>query len=148
MSDPTPDPTPRLLDLAQDMVDRARKLGADVAEASARTGSELSAKVRLGEVELVEEAGHHGVALRVIRDGRVATTSTSDLTPRGIERCVADALELCALSEPDPSAGPAPAELLAQPPFPDLELLDPSIDAIDAEQAIVQARIAEQAAFD
>jgi len=148
MSDSNLDPSSRLLDLAQDLVTRAKKLGADVAEASARSGWELSAKVRLGKTELVEEAGHHGVSLRVIRGGRVATTSTSDLSARGIERCVADALELCALSEPDPFAGPAPQELLCQPPHPDLELLDPTIDAIDADYAITQARIAEQAAFD
>jgi PmbA protein len=148
MSQRTSDPTPRLLELAQDLVDRARKLGADVAEASARTGSELSGKVRLGNVELVEEAGHHGVSLRVIRGGRVATTSTSDLTPRGLERCVADALELCALSQPDDCAGPAPVELLCQPPHPDLELLDESIDAIDADYALAQARLAERAALD
>src|SRR5689334_12838005 len=148
MSDPTADPTPRLLELASDLVERARKLGADVAEASARTGWELSAKVRLGKTELVEEAGHHGVSLRVIRGGRVATTATSDLTPAGIQRCVADAIELCDLSEPDPFAGPAAAELLCQPPHPDLQLFDPSIDAIDAERAIGQARLAEQAALD
>jgi PmbA protein len=148
MSDPTADPTPRLLELASDLVDRARKLGADVAEASARNGWELSAKVRLGKTELVEEAGHHGVSLRVIRGGRVALTSTSDLTPRGIERCVADALELCALSEPDECAGPAPEALLCKPPHPDLELFDPSIDSIDAEYAIAQARQAERAALD
>jgi len=148
MSDPTIDPTPRLLELAADLVQRARNLGADVAEASARTGWELSAKVRVGKTELVEEAGHHGVSLRVIRGGRVATTSTSDLTARGIERCVADALELCALSEPDPFAGPADAALLCKPPHPDLQLFDASIDAIDAGYAIEQARIAERAAFD
>src|SRR5688572_11136738 len=147
MSDPTADPTPRLLELAGDLVARARKLGADVAEASARTGWELSAKVRLGKTELVEEAGHHGVSLRVIRGGRVATTSTSDLTARGIERCVADALELCAHSEPDEFAGPAAQELLSQPPHPELELFDASIDSIDAERAIMQARLAEQAAL-
>ena len=148
MSDPTSDPTPQLLELAGDLVARARKLGADVAEASARTGWELSAKVRLGKTELVEEAGHHGVSLRVIRGGRVATTATSDLTARGIERCVADALELCALSEPDEFAGPAAQELLSKAPHPDLELFDPSIDSIDAERAISQARLAEQAALD
>jgi len=142
------DPTPGLLELASDLVNRARKLGADVAEASARSGWELSAKVRLGKTELVEEAGHRGVSLRVIRNQRVAVTSTSDLTPRGIERCVADALELCALSEPDPFAGPAAPELLATPPYPDLELLDTSVDAIDADYAIVAAQRAEKAAFD
>src|SRR3954471_9425391 len=121
MADPTIDPTPQLLELAADLVQRARKLGADVAEASARTGWELSAKVRLGQTELVEEAGHHGVSLRVIRGGRVATTATSDLTARGIEPCVADALEMCALSEPDPFAGPAADGQLSKPPYPDLE---------------------------
>jgi PmbA protein len=39
-------------------------------------------------------------------------------------------------------------ELLSKPPYPELELLDESIDAIDADRAIEQARIAERAAFD
>ena len=119
MSDKVADPTPRLLELAADLVDRARKLGADVAEASARTGWELSAKVRLGKTELVEEAGHHGVSLRVIRGGRVATTSTSDLTPHGIERCAGRrALELSGLSEPDPFAGPRASRAAEQAAAP------------------------------
>jgi PmbA protein len=142
------DPTPSLLQMASELVKRARSLGADVAEASARSGWELSARVRMGKPELVEEAGHHGVALRVIRGGRVATTASSDLTPRGLERCVRDALELSELSEPDPYAGPAPLELLAAPPYPELELFDPEVDAIDAGYAIDQARAGERAAFD
>src|SRR3954470_16711325 len=83
-----------LTDLAAEVVDRARKGGADVAEAIARSGSELSTKVRLGEPELVEEAAHRGLGMRIIRDKRVALTTTSDLTPRGIDRFVKDALEL------------------------------------------------------
>ncbi|HEY4158513.1 MAG TPA: DNA gyrase modulator, partial [Polyangiaceae bacterium] len=73
--------TVELLKLAAEIVERARRAGADVAEASARGGSELSTRVRLGKPELVEEAGHHSVSLRVIRGQRVALTSTSDLTP-------------------------------------------------------------------
>ena len=38
-----------LKDLAADVVKRARERGVDVAEAIARSGSELSTKVRLGE---------------------------------------------------------------------------------------------------
>src|SRR5688500_2780987 len=104
-----------LMDLCAQVVERARKAGADVAEASARGGWELSTKVRLGEAELVEEAGHKSLSLRVLRDQRAALTSTSDLSESGIERCVADALMLVELSEADPHAGPAPAELLCQP---------------------------------
>jgi len=142
------DESRELLKLAAEVVERARRAGADVAEASARGGSDLSTRVRLGKPELVEEAGHHSISLRVIRAERVALTSTSDLSPRGIERCVADALMLAELSEPDPFAGPADPSLLAQPPFPELDLFDESLFKIDADRAIEQASIAEQAAFD
>ena len=142
------DESRELLKLAAEVVERARRAGADVAEASARGGSDLSTRVRLGKPELVEEAGHHSISLRVIRSDRVALTSTSDLSPRGIERCVADALMLAELSEPDPFAGPADPSLLAQPPFPELDLFDQGLFKIDAARAIEQASIAEQAAFD
>jgi len=142
------DESRELLKLAAEVVERARRAGADVAEASARGGSDLSTRVRLGKPELVEEAGHHSISLRVIRADRVALTSTSDLSPRGIERCVADALMLAELSEPDPFAGPADPSLLAQPPFPELDLFDEGLFKIDADRAIEQATIAEQAAFD
>lgn len=142
------DESKELLKLAAEVVERAKRAGADVAEVSARGGSELSTRVRLGQPELVEEAGHHSISLRVIRADRVALTSTSDLSPRGIERCVEDALMLAELSEPDPFAGPADASLLAQPPFPELDLFDEGMFNIDAARAIEQAIIAEQAAFD
>lgn len=142
------DESRELLKLAAEVVERARRAGADVAEASARGGSDLSTRVRLGKPELVEEAGHHSVSLRVIREGRVALTSTSDLSARGIERCVADALMLAELSEPDPFAGPADPSLLAKPPFPELDLFDEGLFEIDADRAIDQATKAEQAAFD
>ncbi|MEI9951121.1 MAG: TldD/PmbA family protein [Pseudomonadota bacterium] len=142
------DESRELLKLAAEVVERARRAGADVAEASARGGSDLSTRVRLGKPELVEEAGHHSISLRVIRAQRVALTSTSDLSARGIERCVADALMLAELSEPDPFAGPADPSLLAQPPFPELDLFDQGLFKIDADRAIEQATIAEQAAFD
>src|SRR5450432_3374582 len=142
------DESRELLKLAGEVVERARRAGADVAEASARGGSELSTRVRLGKPELVEEAGHHSISLRVIREHRVALTSTSDLSAAGIERCVADALMLAELSEPDPFAGPADPSLLAKAPFPDLDLFDDGLFKIDAARAIEQAIVAEQAAFD
>jgi PmbA protein len=137
-----------LLELARGLVKKARAAGADVAEASARSGWELSARVRLGQPEIVEEAGHRSVALRVIRAQRVALTSTSDLSPAGLERCVSDALMLAELSEPDPSAGPAESELLAKPPYPDLDLYDPNVATIDADQAVERATVAERAALE
>ncbi|MRG91947.1 TldD/PmbA family protein [Polyangium spumosum] len=137
-----------LKNLAADVVRRARAGGADVAEAIARSGSELSTKVRLGEPELVEEASHKSLGMRVIKQGRVALTSTSDLTARGIDRFVRDALELVDISQEDPFAGPADPSLISKGPFPDLELYDPKGGDVTAAEAIDIARRGEQAARD
>jgi PmbA protein len=135
-----------LLSLASQLVERARAGGADVAEAIARSGSELSVKVRIGETELVEEASHRSVGMRVMKGQRVALTSTSDLTPAGLDRFVADALELADLSQEDPFAGPADPKRIAKGPFPDLDLFDPAMGNLDAATAIDMARAAEDAA--
>src|SRR5215472_6879677 len=119
-----------------------------VAECVLRSGTELSAKVRKGEPELVEEAGTRAAGLRVIRGKRVASTSTSDLTDSGIERVVSDALELAELSQEDPFAGPPDPALLCDPAAaPDLELYDPAGGSVDAARAIAIAKEAEEAAL-
>src|SRR4051812_9046131 len=135
-----------LLNLASELVDRARRGGADVAEVLARSGSELSVRVRLGETELVEEAGHRSVGMRVMKGKRVALTSTSDLTPAGLDRFISDALELADLSQEDPFAGPADPRELTKAPFPELDLFDPAMGELDAGQAIAMACKAEEAA--
>jgi PmbA protein len=136
-----------LLALGAGVVRMAQERGASVAECVVRFGAELSAKVRLGEPELVEEAGHRSLGLRVMKGKRVASTSTSDLSPSGIDRAVADAVELADLSQEDPFAGPAAETLLCDPSqAPDLELYDPNGGKLGAEQAIAIARDGEAAA--
>jgi PmbA protein len=137
----------RLESIAARLVDQARQRGADVAEASASSGWELTAKVRLGEPELVQEAGHRSVALRVMKDRRVAVTSSSDWTEAGLERCVADALSLVELSERDEFAGPADPALLSKGPYPDLDLYDESLETLGAESALEFAERAESIAL-
>jgi len=144
----------RLLALADDVVDRTRKGGADLAEVIVRSGSELSARVRLGEPELVEEAGHRAIGMRLMKRQpggadaslRVALTSTSDTSDEGIARFIEDALELVELSQPDPFAGPPDEKLLARGPWPELDLYDPACGTVDAAEAVRRAKLAEDAA--
>ncbi len=137
-----------LIQRAERVVDDAMKRGADVAEVLARDGRELSVKVRLGERELVEEAGSSALGLRVMKEGRGAITYTSDVTDTGLSRVVADALELAALSEPDAEAAPPdPSDLMRDEPR-DLELFDPTGAEIDGAQATEFALSGEQAARD
>jgi PmbA protein len=149
MSAASPYDTEALLALAGSLVDRALAAGADVAEARAGHGTHLSAKVRLGKPELVEEAGSRSVGLRVMVGQQVAVTSSSDLSESGLARFIEDALELARLAQPDPFAGAPARELLSAPSqHIDLDLFDPSMDAIDAARAIDMALRAERAALD
>ncbi|MFO0728824.1 MAG: TldD/PmbA family protein [Myxococcota bacterium] len=137
--------TAALLDIATRVVDEAKKRGAQVAEAVAREGQDLSAKVRLGEPELVEEAANRSFGLRVIVDDRSATTYTSDATPAGLRALVDDAIELARLSEADPlSRPPDPSELAKD--LPPMDLFDESVLRIDGKTAIDLAIAAEKAA--
>lgn len=140
------DEVARLEATAAEVVERARSRGVDVAEALARSGSDLSTQVRLGEPEVVEEAGYRGIGLRVIQDQRVALTSTSDLTEGGLGRLVDDALELVEVSQRDPFAGPADPALVATDVEVPRELFDPAVAAITAEEAIDWAKQGEAAA--
>jgi PmbA protein len=136
-----------LLELGDRIVARAKEGGVDVAECIVRSGRELSAKVRLGQPELVEEAGHRAAGLRVMKGKRVASTSTSDLTDAGLARFVSDALELVELSQEDAFAGPADPKLLCDPSAqPDLQLFDPAGGNLPAAEAIARATAGEAAA--
>ncbi len=137
-----------LLSIARQVVAQARTRGADVAEASGAQGWELAAQGRLGEVEFVQEAGHRGLSLRVLRDSRVAASSTTDLRPEGLERCVSHAIELLELSEPDPDSRPADPDQMCRDASLDLELFDPALEALGTEKAIEIALAAERAALD
>jgi PmbA protein len=148
MSDSLDRQLSELLTLGDRIVATATKGGVSVAECVLRAGADLSAKVRMGKPELVEEAGHRSAGLRVMKGKRVASTSTSDLTPAGIDRFVKDALELVELSQEDPFAGPADPSLLCDPAaMPNLDLYDPAGGGVDAAQAIRAATEAEEAAF-
>jgi len=135
-----------LLEIAREVVKMARD-GADVAEASVGSSWDLSAKVRLGQPELVEEAGQRGISLRVLRNGRLAMTSTSDMSDAGLRLLVKDAIELADLSEADPLMGPADPELICTPPHPELDLYDDAIGTIDAQQALARATACEAASL-
>jgi PmbA protein len=134
-----------LCDVAQLAVELAKKAGADDAEVLVRAGTELTTKVRLGEPELVQEAGSRGLGLRVLRGGRRAVTSTSDLRREALEALCAETVTLADLAEPDEYALPPDPALLAKL-VPDLDLYDPAIAEVDAAWALRQAIAGEAAA--
>jgi PmbA protein len=136
------------LSLASDIVDKARRLGADEVDAYVVSSTESSVQVRKGAVERVIEAGSHAVGIRIIKDKRTAVCSTSDLTPAAIERLVAEAVDLASISEPDEYAGLPDREDLAMSQAPNLQLYDERIEALSPDEMRDMALRCEQAAFD
>lgn len=138
-------PTPS--EIAVSVVERALRLGATAAEAVFRESVEFSASVRLGEVETVKEAAGRGLGLRVLLDGRQASVSTSDLSPAALDELVETALTLARATSVDETAGlPDAADLAAD--VPDLDLADPALEALSADDKIGMALAAERAARD
>jgi len=134
-----------LCDVAQLAVELAKKAGADDAEVIVRDSSELTAKVRLGEPELVQEASSRGLGLRVLRGGRRAVTFTSDLRREALEALCAETVTLADFAEVDELALPPDPALLATQ-VPELDLYDPNVAEVDAAWALRQAIAGEVAA--
>ncbi len=136
-----------LREQAQRVVQLALKAGADEAEVQVSDGTELTVKVRLGQPELVQEAGSRGLGLRVFRDLRQSVTFTSDLRPHALERFASDAVALARLSEPDELHRlPEPDQLAVE--LPELDLYDPASEPLDAAEALARATRGEKAALD
>src|SRR5919199_4586630 len=136
-----------LLDIAEHVVALARRGGADAADAVLDSGVEFSVTVRHGKVDKLLEAAARGLGLRVFRGGRCAVSYTSDLAPNALARFVEQALDLAAVTDPDPLAGLPDPAAWAPPQPTDLAAYDPSLDDVTAEQKIELARRAEAAAF-
>jgi PmbA protein len=132
-----------LTDLAQRLVDAARRAGADAADAVAVRGVAQSIEIRDGNVEESERSEGDDVGLRVLVGRRQAVVSSNDRAADA--RMLAErAVAMARVAPEDEYAGLADPALLAKN-FPDLELLDPNMPSVDELEQ--RARAAEQAAL-
>jgi PmbA protein len=108
----------------QDLVDLARQMGADEADAVARASSSESVSVRLGALEEVERSESEEIGLRVFVGRRSASINTSDFAPEGLRTLAQRAVEMARLAPEDPYGGLVPREALFSGDGPDLDLSD------------------------
>lgn len=135
-----------LVSLANDVVARALRAGATDAECIYRDGDEFSVLVRMGQVEQLKEAGSRALGLRVFLGQRTASTSTSDLSPEGIERLVSGAIELARVTSEDPFAGLPEADQFGRLDT-DLDLFHEDVYSLSPADRIDYARRTEAAAL-
>ena len=139
--------TDDLLSLASDLVARAKKLGADAADALAVDGQGTDIEMREGQIEKLERTEGKGVGLRVFVGQSSALISGSVFTPDALQRLAQTAVDMARATPPDGFAGLAPAGLLATE-FPELDLVSkylPSTDelksmAMDVEKAALAVK--------
>jgi PmbA protein len=133
-----------LCELAERLIEAARRAGADAADAIAVRGASLSVDVRDGAVEESQRAENDDVGLRVLVGTRQAVVSTNDIKSEGLDELAQRATAMARAAPEDRFAGLADAALLARD-FPELDLLDPEMASVELLQR--RAHEAEQAAL-
>lgn len=133
-----------LRDVALAALERARRDGADQAEAEATQGVGLNVTVRIGELETLEHNVEKSLGVTVYVGGRKGNASTGDFSADAVNAAVDKALTIAKFTSADPCAGLAEAALMAKT-VPDLDLYHPW--SLDADAAIAIARRCEDAGF-
>ncbi len=135
-----------LLDVTRKAARLALAKGANEAAAGTYRARHVEVAWRDGKVEKVTEATTRGLGLDLYVDGRYASVSTSDLREDALDRFVEDAVALARTLAPDPHRRlPDPALYRGQAAV-DLELEDPSYEALDAAERRRLAEAIEAAA--
>lgn len=139
--------TAKLDSLTQQLLDAARKAGADNADALAVAGTSLSIDVLKGALEHAERSEGVDIGLRVMVGHRQANVSASDTSADTIEEMAQRAVAMAREAPEDPTIGLAdPSQYARDWDLAALELADPSDEpAPDALEE--DARTAEQAAL-
>jgi len=133
-------------ELAEWVLQQARKSGASAAEVIIVNAEGLSAGVRLGRVEKLKSSRDRRVGIRVFTGQSAATASTAEFERDSLAQFVAETVELAKLTAPDPWSG-LPDPSLHPKNLPELELADAVGGRIDAARALEHARETEAAAL-
>jgi len=131
-----------LSDLAQRLVEAAKRAGADAADAVAVRGISQGVEVRDGRVEESERSEGDDVGLRVLVGRRQAVVSTNDASGDAVTKLAERAVAMARVAPDDKYVGLADPALLARD-FPDLDLLDPDVPATaELERRALEAEAA------
>jgi PmbA protein len=132
--------------LAERLVSYGQSLGADEIEVAVATGREFSVNVRLQAIEDLTEANFRYLSLKVIKEKRVASASSSDLSLETLKDLMKTAVKRAELASPDDCAGlPDSVEPYVDPAS--LNLFDPEIVQLEPKEKINLALQTEKIAL-
>ncbi len=134
-----------LSDLTQQLLEAAKKAGADAADALAVDGTSISIDVRNGKLEQAERSDGVEIGLRVLLGQRSATISASDVRPETMAMMAERAVAMAQEALDDPYIGLAEADqIIKEFDVEALELFDASAEPApaDLEQDAIRAETA------
>jgi PmbA protein len=134
-----------LRNIAQDMLDYAKRQGATAASAEVSEGFGQAVTVRQGEVETIEYNRDKGLGITVYLGGKRGNASTSDFSSQAVRDTVDAALSIARYTAIDDCSG-LPEEASLARDFPDLDLYHPW--DLSVEEAISLAQECERSALD
>ncbi len=132
------------LDLAAQVVETAKKLGAGDALASLRMSRGIETQVREGKVEKLQESQSAGLTVHLYVDGRYAAHTTSDLRKAELEAFLKDAIGLTRMLDADPERCLPDASLCLKKSA-ELPLFDAKYGSLDSDARKHLALAAEEA---
>jgi PmbA protein len=127
-----------------DLIAKARRAGADAADAVLFEGVSLSHARRLGRTEKLERSESYDLGLRVFIGRRQAIVSSNDRAPMHLDGLVERAIAMAKAVPEDPFCGLAEPGEIAQR-WPELDMVDGEEPA--PERLIERAAAAEDAAL-
>lgn len=132
--------------LAEQLLDAARRAGAEQADALVVTSRDVGVSVRDGALEEAESAESTDYGLRVLIGQRQASVSASDPSPDVLDELARRAVAMAKAAPEDPYCGLADADRLADlSNLPDLEMADPA-EPLAPARLREMAEVAEAAA--
>lgn len=132
-------------DLAGAVLSKASKMGLE-ARISISGSSRLSVRVRKGELEELRQSEPSGASIRLFKDHRSVSGSTSHLTREALSRLVDRLAPAIDLIDRDEAVGPPDPDLLYTTPVK-LDIYDLGLEEFPVDKAKAMALNAEKAGF-
>ncbi len=120
--------------VAQRTMGEALRRGIAGVRVSAGRSRSVSVTWRKGRPDKVQESARRAVTLHLYLDGRYTTCSTNDLRPEALDRFLDGAAAMCRAMTPDPYRVLPDPSLYEGRDDRDLEIFDPAVAGITADQ--------------
>jgi PmbA protein len=133
--------------VAEYLVEKGKKRGADQAEVFIKSGEQTTVKVFRNEVELFTKAGSCGAGIRVFKDGKLGYAYSTMLERQALDNLVDAALENSGFSQADRYMG-LPETVLSEKDTRATSLLAPGFDRISSAEKIDFATTMEKTALE